>query len=230
MLRAVLFDLDDTLFPQADYLQGAWRAVAARGIEWGVPHEAFTHELRSIAAEGSDRGRIIDRALARVGRSDVSSAPLVDVFHEYTPEKLDPYPGVVDGLAALGERFQLGLVTDGHPAGQRVKLHALGLDGLFDVEVYSDEFGREHRKPDPLPFLTALEQLGVDAGDAMFVGDRPGKDVTGARAVGMQAIRVRTGEHAAEWCGVPGVAVVDNAGDAFDLLLGVTSWSPRSAS
>ena len=41
MLRAVLFDLDDTLFPQADYLKGAWRAVAVRGIEWGIPHEAF---------------------------------------------------------------------------------------------------------------------------------------------------------------------------------------------
>ena len=229
MLRAVLFDLDDTLFPQADYLKGAWRAVAVRGIEWGIPHEAFARELKSVAAEGSDRGRIIDRALARVGRSDVSSAPLVDVFHEYTPEELDPYPGVVDGLEALGERFQLGLVTDGHPAGQRAKVRALGLDGVFDVEVYSDEFGREHRKPDPLPFLTALEELGVDAGDAMFVGDRPGKDVSGARAVGMQAIRVRTGEHASEWCGVPGVAVVDNAGDAFDLLLGVTKWSPRTA-
>ena len=80
MLRAVLFDLDDTLFPQAEYLKGAWRAVAVRGIEWGIPHEAFARELKSVAAEGSDRGRIIDRALARVGRSDVSSAPLVDVF------------------------------------------------------------------------------------------------------------------------------------------------------
>jgi putative hydrolase of the HAD superfamily len=136
---------------------------------------------------------------------------------------------VIEGLVALGERFQLGLVTDGYPPGQRAKVHALGLDGVFEVEVYSDEFGREHRKPDPLPFLTALEQLGVDASDAMFVGDRPGKDVKGARAVGMQAIRVRTGEHASEWCGVPGVAVVDNATDAFDLLLGVTKWSPRSA-
>ena len=71
---------------------------------------------------------------------------------------LEPYPGVADGLVALGERFQLGLVTDGHPAGQRAKLRALGLDRVFDVEVYSDEFGREHRKPDPLPFLTALER------------------------------------------------------------------------
>jgi len=229
MLRAVLFDLDDTLFPQADYLAGAWRAVSVRGIEWGIPHEAFARELKSIAAEGSDRGRIIDRALARVGRSDVASAPFVDVFHAYEPDMLEPYPGVAEGLVALGERFQLGLVTDGHPAGQRAKLHALGLDRVFDVEVYSDELGREHRKPDPLPFLTALEQLGVDARDAMFVGDRPGKDLSGARAVGMQAIRVRTGEHASEWCGLPGVAVVDNAADAFELLLGVTTREPRAA-
>ena len=135
MLRAVLFDLDDTLFPQADYLAGAWRAVSVRGIEWGIPHEAFARELKSIAAEGSDRGRIIDRALARVGRSDVASAPFVDVFHAYEPDMLEPYPGVADGLVALGERFQLGLVTDGHPAGQRAKLHALGLSMQFSQKT-----------------------------------------------------------------------------------------------
>ena len=154
------------------------RAVACGGRarhRVGHPHEAFARELKSVAAEGSDRGRIIDQR-GGAGRSFRRvSAPLVDVFHEYTPEELDPYPGVVDGLEALGERFQLGLVTDGHPAGQRAKVRALGLDGVFDVEVYSDEFGREAPQARPLPFLTGLGRLGVDAGDAMFVGDRPAR-------------------------------------------------------
>ncbi len=92
---------------------------------------------------------------------------------------------------------------------------------MFAAEVYSDELGRELRKPHPLPFVIALDRLGVAAGDAMFIGDRPGKDIGGAHALGMQAIRVRTGEHATERCALPGVAVVDTTAEAIELVLGV---------
>jgi FMN phosphatase YigB (HAD superfamily) len=56
--------------------------------------------------------------------------------------------------------------------------------------------GRRHRKPSPVPLLAALVGLGVDPRDAVYVGDRPDKDVAAAAATGMRAIRVRTGEYA----------------------------------
>ena len=62
--------------------------------------------------------------------------------------------------------------------------------------VLSDELGREHRKPSPVPLLAALTGLGIDAHAAVYVGDRPEEDVAAAEAVGMRAIRVRTGEYA----------------------------------
>ena len=100
-------------------------------------------------------------------------------------------------------------MTDGDPLIQRSKLRALGFVDVFTVVVLSDELGREHRKPDPRPFAVALDRLAVAPADAVFVGDRPDKDVAGARAAGLAAVRVRTGEYAARpdepapWASVP---------------------------
>lgn len=199
MLAAVCFDLDDTLYAQRQWLAGALTAVADRAAQDGVDPVRLRGALDRIAALGSDRGRIIDDALALVGAAGVPVAPLVRAFRSYAPARLDPYPGVAAALGDLEGRVALGLVSDGDPAIQRAKLAALGLAGCFDVVVWSDEHGRAHRKPDPLPFRLALSELGVTPDDAVYVGDRPAKDVAGPVALGMRAVRVRTGE----WSGQP---------------------------
>lgn len=212
MIKAVLFDLDDTLYPQRAWLDGAWHAVAEHATAWGVDPDALGRALRAVAALGSDRGGIVDRALALVGRADVPVAPLVQTFRHYAPVYLAPYAGVEEALEGLARAVPLGLVTDGFPAGQRAKLAALGLASAFSAVVLSDELGRDHRKPDPLPFELGLRRVGVNAADAVYVGDRPAKDVAGAVAAGMRAVRVRTGEWWEQpddpraWASVPTVA------------------------
>ena len=195
-LRAVLFDLDDTLFEQETWLSGAWDAVAAAARPQQVEYLALRTALSDMCAERSGSGTIIDRALVRVGRSDIAVAPLLARFRAHAPERLTPYRGVIDALEALRTHVAIGLVTDGNPTIQRNKLRALGLEARFDIVVLTDELGREHRKPSPVALLAALTALGVDARDAVFVGDHPEKDIAAAAAAGMRAIRVRTGEYA----------------------------------
>ncbi len=98
-------------------------------------------------------------------------------------------------LRELRSLVPVAVVTDGAVAGQRAKLTALGLDDAFDAVVLSDGWGRAFRKPHPRPFHTALALLGVDAADAVMIGDRPDKDIVGAARVGVRGIRVRTGEY-----------------------------------
>jgi putative hydrolase of the HAD superfamily len=220
VLKAVLFDLDDTLFPQAAWLNGAWAAVAATAARFGVEENLFRATLLAVAAPGSDRGRIIDRALALLGlENDVPVPPLVDAFHAHTPATLDPYPGVLDALAEAREIGGLAVVTDGYPPVQRAKLRSLGLEGAFDAIVISDEHGRVFRKPHPLPFLTAVTTLGVVAANAVVIGDRPGKDIAGAWAAGMRAIRVRQGEYAAEADEPPAWAATTDTPEAVGVAL-----------
>lgn len=210
-IAAVLCDLDDTLFPQADWLDGAWRAVAEAAAGQGVPQGPFLKALHEIAAEGSARGGIIDRALAAVD-VQIPVADLVAVFKAYRAPRLELYPGAAQALAALRERAPIAVITDGDPGIQEGKLASLGLLDAVDQVVISDRLGREFRKPHPKPFLHALAALGVEPQFAVCIGDRPDKDVAGASALGIRAVRVRTGEYAgmpdtvAPWFSAPGFA------------------------
>jgi len=229
-VSAVCFDLDDTLFPQAAWLDGAWAAVARRAADDGVDPSALRAALDNVAARGSDRGRIIDRALERVGAHDVAVAPLVEAFRAHRAETLEPYPGVRSALAELAARVPLGLVSDGDPTLQQGKLAALALEAPFRAVVWSDEHGRGHRKPDPLPFRLALERLGCQPDEAVFIGDRPEKDVAGACAAGMRAIRVRTGEWEREPDDDRAWASVATVADACALLRPALVRQPVSTS
>jgi len=209
-VQAVLFDLDDTLYLQATWLRGAWAFVAETAYAVsGLDPDPLLASLVAIAGEGSDRGRIIDRALLAVGAEGVDPMPLVQAFKAYRSGPLEPLPGVRSRLSELRRLMPIGLVTDGDPVLQRSKIESLGLSDAFDTIVLSDELGRKHRKPDPRPFTVALGALGVSARNAVFVGDRPDKDIVGAQAVGMTTIRVLSGEYAAMECAVPTVAASD---------------------
>lgn len=195
MIDAVLLDLDDTCFDQREFLAGAFGAVARRAGELGVDEDRLRDALETVAAAGSDRGRIIDQALETLG-ARVRVGPLVEVFRSYRPARLSLYPGVRESLGQMRCFAPVGLVTNGDPAGQRAKLAALGLGDAFDVVIFSDELGRSFRKPHPAPFRQALGLLGAEPGRSFFIGDHPDRDIAGAQHAGLRAIRVRTGEYA----------------------------------
>jgi HAD superfamily hydrolase (TIGR01509 family) len=197
IVRAVTVDLDDTLFAQEEWLAGAWLAVSDRGGTLGLDGAALRGELARVAALGTDRGAIIDQALVAIG---VQPQPyvqaLVSAFSGHAPERLAPYPGAFAALQHLHGAVPVVLITDGNPLIQHGKVAALGLDGLLDHVVVSDDLGgRALRKPHPAPFRAALALLDLPPSDVVHVGDRSAKDVAGAHGVGMRCIRVRTGEY-----------------------------------
>lgn len=234
VIAAVTVDLDDTLFPQSAWLEGAWEAVAAAGGTLGLDGAALHDRLLAIAAAGSDGGRIIDRALVAIGCSEVDlpalTPGLLAAFRAHAPKRLECYPGVVAALASLRAVVPVACITDGDPHIQRAKLRALGLAEAFDAVVFSDELGRQFRKPHPAPFLRALDLLGVDPSEAVHVGDRPAKDVAGPESVGMRAVRVRTGEYADLADDAGGSApwqAFDDAASAFSALAGMVALAAR---
>ena len=170
--------------------------MAERGARLGLDRDRLHAALTAAAAAGSARGGIIDEAVRTGSGGDAELVPeLVAAFHGVRPQRLTPFPGVRAALRELRSLVPVAVVTDGAVAGQRAKLAALGLDDAFDAVVLSDGWGRAFRKPHPRPFRTALALLGVDAADAVMIGDRPDKDIAGAARVGVRGIRVRTGEY-----------------------------------
>jgi len=199
-VRAVLFDIDDTLYDHREWLRGAFLRVG-RLLEsrFGLSAEMVRDALLSIAeVRTSASGDLFDVLLERFGipGSGGLIGEMVDAFYSYRPERLEPYPGVREMMTVLrGEGRKTGVVTDGREEVQLQKLEALGLADLFDVIVISDAYGREKRKPDTFPYLLALERLGVRPDESVYVGDNPNKDFIGARRIGMKTIRVLLGEY-----------------------------------
>jgi putative hydrolase of the HAD superfamily len=220
-------DLDDTLYPQHEYLQGAITATAARAGTLGLPRKRFAEALAGVLAQGSDAGKTIDRALEELGLEPPRMAdlvgPLVQAFASYRPIRLRCYGQARQALGVLRQMAPVALVTDGRPEIQRAKLSALGLEGAFDLVVLTDEaFGRERRKPDPASLLYVATKFAVTASELLVIGDRVDKDVELARRCGASVIRVRTGEYS-EVPTPDGVAEVATFAAAVELV-GAPTW------
>jgi len=191
MIQAIVFDLDDTLYPERDYVFSGFRAVATWAEEHlGIPADQGFTELRRLFEDGV-RGDTFDRWLESHGLKPDEWVPrMVQVYREDHPH-IEAYPEVPGLLQRLRPRYRLGLVSDGHAEVQKRKLTALGLASCFDVLVFSDEWGREAWKPNSRPFEIALERLKVIGSEAVYVADNPTKDFLGARQVGIWTVRLR---------------------------------------
>jgi putative hydrolase of the HAD superfamily len=188
--RAVVFDLDDTLYPESAYVRSGFRAVAEEAARrYGVEAEEAYAELESMFESGV-RGDTFDRWLRARGIGG-GAADLVAAYRAHTPT-IDPFPEAPPLLARLREQgYALGLLSDGEPAIQYGKLDAIGLRDAFDATLVSGELGRDAWKPSPRGLLALAERLGVEPGEAVYVSDNPAKDFKAARAAGMRSIWVR---------------------------------------
>jgi putative hydrolase of the HAD superfamily len=189
--RAVVFDLDDTLYPESAYVRSGFRAVAQEAERrYGVPAQEAYAELEQLFEEGV-RGDTFDRWLRARG-IDGDVADLVTAYRAHTPT-IDPFPEAPPLLARLREAgYLLGLLSDGEPAIQYGKLDAIALRDAFDATVVSGELGRDAWKPSPRGLATLLERLGgVEPAEAVYVSDNPAKDFKAAREAGMRSIWVR---------------------------------------
>lgn len=193
LLAAVMFDLDDTLFPEHAFVDSGFRAVAAfLAPRLGEAPADLLARLWALHARDG-RGRLFDALLAEHGAADDEDLVLACVlaYRTHAP-RLEPFPGVAELLKALaGRAIRLGLVSDGSPAVQHRKLAALGpVAARFEAVVMTAELGATFGKPSPVPFRVACRLLDVPPTATVYVGNDPRKDFAGARAAGLASIRV----------------------------------------
>ena len=189
--EAILFDLDDTLYPERLYVLSGFHAVAEHlsKIHPVEMNEVFT--CLSAHFERRVRGNIFNCALSDLNilADDEIIQQLVAVYRDHLPT-LTLYPEVQSLLQTLRTQYKLGLLTDGYAQVQRLKVKALNLTGSFDAIVYSDDFGRDSWKPSLTPYKQLLKMLAVDPKNAIYIGDNPRKDFVGARQLGLKTVRI----------------------------------------
>jgi putative hydrolase of the HAD superfamily len=200
--RAVVFDLDDTLYPLRRYRLSGFSVVASHAHRAYGADAAETFTFLVNALDNGLTGHEID-ALAR-GRdwpADAATA-LVEAARAHDPVLLLPAAaGAV--LTALRPSWKLGILTNGPRAVQVKKIRALGLDPLVDAIVFATEHGSGAGKPDAEPFLAIARTLEVAPSRVVFVGDDERCDVGGAAAVGMKTVRLTA------WTDAPATSAAD---------------------
>jgi putative hydrolase of the HAD superfamily len=189
--RAVIFDLDDTLYPEREYVLSGYQAVANWvGSRFGFNTVEVNQELATLLESGAS-GNTFDLWLESKGiEREGIVQEMVSAYREHQPT-ISLFDGTHALLTRLHSVYSLGLLSDGYLEVQERKFGALDLAKVFDAVVFSDSLGREYWKPSPRPYEAVIEKLGVRAHEAVYVADNPTKDFLGARRVGMASIRLR---------------------------------------
>ena len=187
-LKAIVFDLDDTLYSERDFVLSGFQAVATwASVNLGISESIGSATLFQLYSEGV-RNNTFDRWLTIHGVDTKIVPKLLDIYRQHPPN-ISPFPEAIDLLKTLAQSYQIGLVSDGYLAVQQGKWAALGLDPFFDAVVFSDSLGRENWKPSMAPFKLVLEQLNISPQFSVYIGDNPRKDFFGARQLGMYTIQ-----------------------------------------
>jgi putative hydrolase of the HAD superfamily len=186
----LVLDLDDTLYPEREYVRSGFAAVD-RWLQRELRMTGFLDEANA-AFEAGVRGNTFDIVLSRLGASATPEliGELVAVYRSH-----EPGIALHDDAAWCLERFagtyDLGLLTDGYLSAQQAKVRALGIEQRFQAIVYSDELGRESWKPSRRPFEEMMARTGYPGISCLYVSDNPAKDFVAANGLGWTTIRIR---------------------------------------
>ena len=199
MIKAVILDLDDTLYAFEPLHDEAMERVCdyvckELGISAQQFEEAYkfgkeeTKRLLGNVASCHNRVLYGQKALEHLGVSVVPmSLQMYDIYWGTILEKMRLRDGAKEFLNRMREHgVKVLICTDLTVHIQHRKIKVLGIEDDIDYLVTSEEAGRE--KPSPAIFTLCLEKLGLPAEEVCCIGDSPVRDVEGARAAGIQAI------------------------------------------
>ncbi|MAB81234.1 MAG: haloacid dehalogenase [Planctomycetes bacterium] len=229
-LRAVLFDIDDTLFSTTHFARVArknaiWAMIRA-GLD--VTEEEALRELEEVISEfSSNYAHHFDQLLRRLRQPTIEErnpalivAAGVAAYHDTKFRQLEPFPDVCPLLEALrAAGIQVGILTHGWTTKQAEKIVRLGLlDCVHPKAVFiSEQIGIS--KPNPKLYAQALADLELAPGEVMYVGDNPTHDIAPPQSLGMIAVWAkRAAKDGLEGTGIEPDHVVENFDELRTIL------------
>lgn len=202
-IKGVLFDVHDTLVIK-DYRASAQGFLGSVAVVQAAGYEITAEDYHAAWKRASQLARQDARELGEVTLEGWYGAILNGMgITDYSPRLVEQMNGAFNSafatatkalpqtkstLRRLKRSYLLGIVSNSLAPNTVSDLTVSGIHDLFDAIVISSDFGK--RKPHPAIFLNALERLGINPGEAVFVGDNPYEDIFGAKEVGMGAVLI----------------------------------------
>jgi putative hydrolase of the HAD superfamily len=194
----LVFDLDDTLYPERQFAISGFRA-AARWAQTELGLAGLDQDMVRLLDEGH-LGRLFRLALEQrlPGHRPEHADGLLAAYRTSRPEPgdLTLFADAVRAIARYQANGPIGLITDGSHVMQHSKVRALDLEHRFHTIVYTDALGAERAyfKPHPRAFEVMQDALERRTGDHMvYVGDNPSKDFVAPNALGWTTVWINRG-------------------------------------
>ncbi len=189
-IKAVVFDLDDTLYAERQYAFSGFDAVAVKFEDMLGPKERAAARMRELF-DTDQRHRVFDALLAEKG---IAATPqriqmMVAAYRAHAP-RITLFPDADAALTRLRKTHKLGLITDGPSVMQWAKIDALRLRDRFDAIIATDDLGLGFAKPHPRAFEQMVERLHVQHSECAYVADNPQKDFIAPRKFGWRTLEL----------------------------------------
>jgi putative hydrolase of the HAD superfamily len=186
--EVIVFDLDDTLFSERDFVVSGLSAV-----DWLLISQYGRSGFKKTALTLFDEGRrdkLIDHSLHELGMPSTNGLihALVNVYRSHWPS-IKLFEDAFELLQRLKGRHALAVLSDGPLISQVNKARALHTDRWCTVHVFTDLWGREHWKPGEKGFRH-IQGLFPEHRQFVYIADNPIKDFVTARALGWKTIRI----------------------------------------
>lgn len=178
----VVFDLDDTLYKEIDFLESAYCEIAGIiGEKLKVDSSFIYEDMKNWYYEGSNA---FNNLLKKYKPSDVSLNDLISLYRNHIPEIALPDESREVLTMLKKQNIPMGIMTDGRSVQQRNKIKALGLENFTEFILISEEFGSE--KPDIRNYKYFMENY--PSSKYFYIGDNTAKDFISARKLGWTTI------------------------------------------
>ena len=191
MLKAIIFDLDNTLVNFWQFKKEASHEAAKAMVSAGLtmsPERAEALIFNIYKTHGVEYQLTFSELIKPFGYPKLEFERIRDAgvvaYLRKKEQVLKPYSGVVETLAELGKSYKLGVLTDAPREQSKQRLAVTGLSEYFEAVGTFHE--TNVMKPGAEPFLAICKKMGVEPVEALMVGDNPARDMAGAKAVGMR--------------------------------------------
>lgn len=204
-VKGVIFDLDDTLYSEKQYIRSGYRKIAE--------HLGRPEAEKKLWQYFNQGKQAIDCYLAEAGMQDRKDECLT-VYRNQMPD-ITLYRGVAELIAGLKRKgMKVGVLTDGRPEGQRNKLKALGLDNMVEDIIITDELGGiQFRKPNDISFRIFQNRWRIPFESIIYVGDNPNKDFQAPKQLGMRSVYFKNADglySTSEETGIQEITEIEN--------------------
>ena len=201
-IKAIFFDLDDTLYDRSQYEIKAYNFIDKNLFKkYEVDRKKifkklikvkniYEYNYRNLFAKTSELLCIQKK------NKNLFIRDCLKYYRKFKPDNLKLYPGTISVLHKLKKKnYHLGIITNGNINKQKIKIKTLRLKKYIQHIIYARKFGKKNEKPSPYSFKYVIKKLKIKSDEMIYIGDNPKIDYIASKRAKINFLRLKKGEY-----------------------------------